>query len=102
METTTGSTLAKLPGEGYLRQSQIIGEPTVTPEQAERNKARGKGPKRPRSGVHPIIPVSSATWWRGVNSGRYPSPHRISERTIGWRVEDIRKLLEAQAKGVPA
>jgi predicted DNA-binding transcriptional regulator AlpA len=88
-----------LPTAGYLRQSQIIGESTVTPEQAAHNKARGKGPRRPRPGMCGIFPVSSATWWRGIVQGRYPRPHRLAARSIGWKVEDIRRLLEQQVGG---
>lgn len=91
--------LKQYPTSGFLRQSQIIGESAVTPEQAARNKARGKGPRRPRPGVFGIFPVSSATWWRGIQSGRYPAPCRLSARSIGWKFEDIRHLLEQQVGG---
>ena len=91
--------LDTLPATGYLKQPQIIGESAVTPEQAAHNKARGKGPRRPRPGVCGIFPVSSATWWRGIVQGRYPRPHRLAARSIGWKVEDIRRLLEQPVGG---
>ncbi|MDX8381933.1 MAG: AlpA family phage regulatory protein [Ghiorsea sp.] len=39
------------------------------------------------------IPVSKSTWDRGVAEGRYPSPVPISARAVGYRVEEIRKLI---------
>ena len=86
-----------LPATGYIRQSQIIGEPAVSPEQAEANRVRGKGPRRPRPGIAPILPVSSATFWRMVKSGHFPSPQKLSERVTAWKCEAVRQFLDAQA-----
>lgn len=71
MATPTASTFDSLPAGGYMRQAQII--PAV-------------------------IPVSSATWWRGVKSGRFPKPVKLSERVTCWKVGDIRQFLQTQAK----
>ena len=38
------------------------------------------------------IPVSRATWYSGVKSGKYPKPIRMSEGIVVWRVEDIDAL----------
>ena len=38
------------------------------------------------------IPVSRATWYNGVKSGKYPKPIRMSEGVVVWRVEDIDAL----------
>lgn len=66
---------ATLPATGFVRLSQIIGNPkTETPA---------------------IIPVSKSVWWAGVKSGRFPKPVKLSQRTTAWRVEDIRALIEA-------
>jgi prophage regulatory protein len=59
----THSAIIDLPAVGYVRQSQLI--PT-------------------------IVPFSSATLWRRVNSGGFPRPVKLSERVTAWRVEDIR------------
>lgn len=72
MQTLTASTFDNLPDTGYMRQAQII--PAV-------------------------IPVSSATWWRGVQSGRYPKPVKLSSRVTAWKVGDIRHFLATQAAG---
>lgn len=41
-----------------------------------------------------IFPVSRASWWSGIRSGRYPAGVKIGPRITAWRVDDIRKLLE--------
>jgi hypothetical protein len=62
-----------LPQAGYLRLSQIIGNP--------------------KQGIPAIFPVSKSTWWAGVKTGKYPKPVKLSERCVAWRIEDIRTLL---------
>lgn len=42
-----------------------------------------------------LFPVGRSTWLAGVQSGRYPAPVRLSPRTVGWRLADIRALIEA-------
>ena len=46
-----------------------------------------------------VIPVKRSTWFAGVKKGKYPSPVRIGERAVAWRVEDIKKLIEDLGKG---
>lgn len=66
----------QLPETGFLRLSQIIGNPKATPP------------------IPPIIPVKKSSWWAGVKSGRYPQPVRtLGMRITAWRVEDIRTLI---------
>ena len=66
-----------LPETGYLRLSQIIGQPKASPP------------------IPAIIPVSKSTWWSGVKSGRYPAPVRhLGQRITAWRAEDIRALID--------
>ncbi|MDT8383925.1 MAG: AlpA family transcriptional regulator [Gammaproteobacteria bacterium] len=66
----------QLPQTGFLRLSQIIGDP-------KRN-------------IPPIIPVKKTCWWMGVKSGRFPKPVKIGNgRGTFWRVEDIRALIES-------
>ena len=68
--------MIKLPETGFLRLKHIIGDPTVNPP------------------IPPLIPVSKSTWWVGVKNGMYPKQVRLSRGTVGWRVEDIRALME--------
>ncbi len=65
----------RLPETGFVRLAQIIGNKKANPP------------------VPPIIPVSKSTWWKGVKSGRFPSPIRLGPRITAWRTEDIRALV---------
>lgn len=71
-----------LPETGLLRASQIVGR-----------KATKRKPALPA-----LIPVSRATWYDGVRTGRFPQPVRLGGTTVAWRAEDIRELIE---NGVP-
>lgn len=53
------------------------------------------------SQVLSFIPVGKTCWWKGVKSGRYPKPVKLSERCTAWRVEDIRELIEKLSHPVP-
>ena len=67
--------MASLPDTGYLRLPQIIGNPHSVPP------------------VPAIIPVSRATWWKGVKARRFPAPVKLSPGVTAWKVEDIRALI---------
>lgn len=70
--------MKQLPETGFLRLSQIIGDPKAEPP------------------IHPIIPVKKSCWWHGVKTGRFPKPVKIGNgRGTFWRVEDIRALIES-------
>jgi hypothetical protein len=71
--------MAEIPASGFLRLSQILGNPKATPP------------------TPPIIPVCKSTWWEGVRTGRYPRPVKLGPRTTAWRAEDIRKLIDEVA-----
>ncbi|MBK8814866.1 MAG: AlpA family phage regulatory protein [Methylococcaceae bacterium] len=63
----------QLPAQGLVKLSQLLGcRETNTP---------------------PIIPVSRATFYRRIESGDYPKPIKLGQRSVAWRVEDIRELL---------
>jgi prophage regulatory protein len=42
-----------------------------------------------------VFPVSRSSWYAGIKEGRYPEGILLGPRTRAWRVEDIRKLIEA-------
>jgi len=44
------------------------------------------------------IPVSRATWWAGIKTGKYPAGFKLSERTTAWRLIDIDELEEQLIK----
>ncbi|HAU1183604.1 TPA: AlpA family phage regulatory protein [Legionella pneumophila] len=69
--------MTQLPLTGFLRLSQIIGNPNAQPP------------------IPSLIPIGKSTWWNGVKSGRFPKPIKLGSRITVWRVEDIRKLLDS-------
>ena len=89
---------AQIPVEGFLRLPQIIGQCEVTPEEAARNKARGKGPRTPRPAIQPLIPVSRSQWYSGIRRGIYPRQRTLGSRTAVWAASDIRTLLKGGPK----
>ena len=40
-----------------------------------------------------VFPVSRASWYAGVKSGRYPRPVKLSPRVSAWPWSEIQKLL---------
>ena len=63
------STATNLPATGYVRQAQLIPH---------------------------ILPFSSATLWRGVKTGSFPRPVKLSERVTAWRCEDVHAWMQAR------
>jgi predicted DNA-binding transcriptional regulator AlpA len=41
-----------------------------------------------------VIPVGKTCWLKGVRSGRFPKPIKLSARCTAWRAEDIRQLIK--------
>lgn len=67
----------KFPENGFLRLTQILGDPKSEPP------------------VAAIIPVSKTTWWEGVKSGRFPKPVKLGRgRATFWRVSDIQAVID--------
>lgn len=44
--------------------------------------------------VQQFIPVCETLWYEGIAEGRYPRPVKLGRRAVGWRVEDIRALID--------
>jgi len=68
MQQQNIGTGANLPSEGYVRIGKIVAPDGV-------------------------IPVSRATWWAGIKSGRFPQSVKLGPNTTAWRVQDIRALI---------
>ena len=64
------TTFDQLPETGYIRQAQLIPD---------------------------VVPFSSATLWRKVNSGDFPAPKKLSERVTAWNVGSVRAWLKARS-----
>ena len=45
--------------------------------------------------IEALFGCSASTVWRGVKTGRIPTPRKLSERITAWNVGEIRKALEA-------
>lgn len=48
-----------------------------------------------------LIPVSRATWYEGMKSGRFPAPVKLGARASAWRRSDIDRLIETLSQGQP-
>lgn len=46
------------------------------------------------SQVLQLIPIGKTAWYAGVKEGRFPAPVRLGPRTVAYRMEDIRALIE--------
>jgi prophage regulatory protein len=44
-----------------------------------------------------LIPVSKATWWAGVKTGRYPPSRHLGPRTTAWLASDIQAWISSAA-----
>lgn len=42
-----------------------------------------------------LYTVSRSTWYNGIKKGIFPKPVHLSERAVGWRVEDIQALIDS-------
>lgn len=70
-----------VPQTGFLRLSQIVGNPKATPP------------------VPALIPVSRATWWQWVRDKKAPQSHKLAPRITAWKAEDIHNFLVDLGKG---
>lgn len=43
--------------------------------------------------VGTVLPFSTATLWRKVKDGQFPTPIKVSDAITAWRVADIRRWL---------
>ncbi|MFI3220572.1 MAG: AlpA family transcriptional regulator [Methylococcales bacterium] len=69
-----------LPLDGYVRLDQLV--------------------NNPKKGTLGIIPIGRSTWLKNQKAGIFPAPVKLSERTVGYKVEDIRALIEKMNSGV--
>ena len=70
----------ELPTTGFLRLSQILGDP--------------------KAGIPALIPISRSGFWAGIKAGKFPKGIKLGPRTTAWRVEEIRALIERINAGV--
>ena len=53
------------------------------------------------SQVLSIIPLGKTSWWKGVKTGRFPKPIKLSTRCTAWRAEDIHELIKTLSNQAP-
>jgi predicted DNA-binding transcriptional regulator AlpA len=69
----------ELPDSALVRQAQLV-----------------RNPKRPTLPV--LLPFGSATLWRKVAEGTFPTPLKLGPRVTAWQVGQVRAWLEGIAK----
>ena len=42
-----------------------------------------------------LIPLKRTSWLNGVRDGTYPKPVKLGSRSVGWKVSEIRALIES-------
>lgn len=82
-----------LESNGFLALRDIIGQSAVTPEEADANRQRGKGPRRARPAIPALLPVKKSAFWVGVKQGRYPQPVRLGGGRCLWKAQDWRDFI---------
>ena len=100
----TQASSRKTPTERSLPQQEPNPtDPQVTPRPAMQTLAYYRiwqiwGTNKAIPPVEPLLPISRTSFYNGIKSKIYPAPVRLSARVRAWRVEDIRKLLEAMGR----
>ena len=46
-----------------------------------------------RKGIEPFVSVSKSYWWRGVRTGQFPAPIKLSPRVSVWRYSEIQDFI---------
>lgn len=47
-----------------------------------------------------LIPVSKATWYEGIRTGRFPKPVKLGMRASAWKLSEINTLIDSMNGGV--
>lgn len=66
-----------LPQTGFIRLSNIIGNPKATPP------------------IPAITPISRSKLWADIKAGTFPAPVKLGARCVAWKIEDIRRYIES-------
>ena len=80
---------------GYLREWQIIGKRPPN----KKNRKKLERDESPADSQPPaLVPVSHATLWRWIKSGKFPAPLNLSGgsgRITAWRAAEVQAWLAA-------
>jgi prophage regulatory protein len=55
-----------------------------------------------KAGIKGLLPISAASYWAGVKSGRYPQPVRLGPKITAWRLSDVLALVHEGAAAMNA
>ena len=67
---------SNLPTVAFLRLTHII------------------GCKKSNPPIPALIPISRTAWLSGCDAGIYPKPVKLGERSVAWRVQDIKEIIQ--------
>lgn len=65
-----------IPVIAFYKIWQIIGNPKAVPP------------------VPALIPIGKTSFLNGVKSGLYPAPVKLGMRSVAWRVDDVKAMIE--------
>jgi prophage regulatory protein len=52
---------------------------------------------RSKKNPNSLLPISVSNWYRGVQEGRFPQPHKLGRSSL-WKLDDIKRLADLQDK----
>lgn len=79
----------------FVRLVDLLGQKGVTSEEAENNRARGSGPRRPRPDKVGLIRIGRTSWFELVKAGVLPKPIKLGRASL-WRLRDVLQALQSQ------
>jgi hypothetical protein len=77
----------------YARLSDLIGQEATTQIEAENNRRRGSGPRRPRQPKVGLVRIGRTSWFALVKAGVLPKPIKLGRSSL-WNVADVLQALE--------
>ena len=77
----------------YARLSDLIGQEATTQIEAENNRRRGSGPRRPRQPKVGLVRIGRTSWFALVKAGVLPRPVKLGRSSL-WNVADVLQALE--------
>jgi hypothetical protein len=81
-----------------LNIAECIGRKAVTEAEAAANRARGRGPRKPRPPIRGEVPMAPSTWWAGIKNGSFPAPVKIGTRKCMWRRSEVRAIATRESR----
>jgi prophage regulatory protein len=95
---------------GQLRQQRSTAEAAPRTSRPTKAVMPSTPPVRPRTShpnallrladVRSLVGISRSTIYKRISEGSFPSPVRISERSVRWRLEDIEEWIREPARAL--